>query len=188
MWEQQSGFKCQTHNHFALSTGCGIVIDFIGNFNLNNQRTDCLAYGTLLNVMGQPGWEGSLGENGYSICMAEYLCCLPESITALIGYVCCAQLLSHVQLFATPWTTAYQAPLSLGILQPRILEWVAMPSSRESVIPQYEIKSFFFKFSNLKRLKHFIIIFFNFAFYYYKYLDSLCLKNNGIQKIMTKDI
>ena len=25
----------------------------------------CIAQGTLLNVMQQPGWEGSLGENGY---------------------------------------------------------------------------------------------------------------------------
>ena len=25
----------------------------------------CIAQGTLLNVMWQPGWEGSLGENGY---------------------------------------------------------------------------------------------------------------------------
>ena len=31
--------------------------------------------------------------------------------------------------FATPWTVAHQAPLSMGILQTRILEWVAMPSS-----------------------------------------------------------
>ena len=30
----------------------------------------------------------------------------------------------------TPWTVAHQAPLSTGILQARILEWVAMPSSR----------------------------------------------------------
>ena len=29
---------------------------------------------------------------------------------------------------AAPWTTAQQAPLSMGILQTRILEWVAMPS------------------------------------------------------------
>ena len=32
----------------------------------------------------------------------------------------------------TPWTAALQAPLSMGILQQRILEWVAMPSSRGS--------------------------------------------------------
>ena len=38
---------------------------------------------------------------------------------------------SGVQLFVTPWTIAPQAPLSMGfILQARILEWVAMPSSR----------------------------------------------------------
>ena len=35
---------------------------------------------------------------------------------------------SRVQLFATLWTAALQAPLSMGILQARILEWVAMPS------------------------------------------------------------
>ena len=44
----------------------------------------------------------------------------------------CAQSLSRVQLFATPWTVARQAPLSMGILQARILEWVTMPSSRGS--------------------------------------------------------
>ena len=36
----------------------------------------------------------------------------------------------YVCLFATPWTVAPQAPLSMGVLQVRILEWVAMPSSR----------------------------------------------------------
>ena len=39
---------------------------------------------------------------------------------------------SHVQPFATPWTVACQAPLSMVILQARILGWVAMPSSRGS--------------------------------------------------------
>ena len=38
-------------------------------------------------------------------------------------------VLSHVQLFATPWIVACQASLFLGILQARMLEWVAMPSS-----------------------------------------------------------
>ena len=32
----------------------------------------------------------------------------------------------------TPWTIARQAPLSCGILQPTILEWVAICFSRES--------------------------------------------------------
>ena len=42
----------------------------------------------------------------------------------------------HGRLFATPWTVALQAPLSVGILQIRILEWVAMPSSRASSQPR----------------------------------------------------
>ena len=40
------------------------------------------------------------------------------------------------RLFATPWTIAHQALLSMGILQARILEWVAMPSSRGSSQPK----------------------------------------------------
>ena len=47
-----------------------------------------------------------------------------------------AKLLSHVRLFATLWTVAHQALLSLGFLQARILEWVAMSSSRESSQPR----------------------------------------------------
>ena len=51
--------------------------------------------------------------------------------------VCCAVLDgSGVQLFATPWTVAHQAPLSMGLLQVKILEWVAMPSSRRSSQPR----------------------------------------------------
>ena len=39
-----------------------------------------------------------------------------------------AKSLSRVLLFATLWTVAFQAPLSMGILQAKILKWVAMPS------------------------------------------------------------
>ena len=49
---------------------------------------------------------------------------------------CCAEPLSHVQLFVSPWTVALQVPLSMGILQERILEWVAMPFSRGSSQPR----------------------------------------------------
>ena len=47
-----------------------------------------MAHATLLNVMWQPRWEGSLGENGcMCMYMAESLCCSLESITTLlIGY------------------------------------------------------------------------------------------------------
>ena len=45
-------------------------------------------------------------------------------------------MLSRVWLFVTPCTVAHQDPLSMGILQARILEWVAMPSSRGSSQPR----------------------------------------------------
>ena len=50
--------------------------------------------------------------------------------------LCCLSHFGRVQPFGTPWTAACQAPLSMGILQARILEWVTphprMPSSRGS--------------------------------------------------------
>ena len=39
-------------------------------------------------------------------------------------------------LFVIPWTVACQTSLSMGILQVRILEWVAMPFSRGSSQPR----------------------------------------------------
>ena len=50
-----------------------------------------------------------------------------------------ACVLSHfscVQLYETLRTAAHQALLSVGIIQARILEWVAMPSSRASSRPR----------------------------------------------------
>ena len=47
----------------------------------------------------------------------------------------CAMLRRSVMpnaLWPNAWTVACQAPLSMGILQARILEWVDMPSSRGS--------------------------------------------------------
>ena len=52
--------------------------------------------------------------------------------------MCCAVLsrFSHVQLCATLSTVAHQGPLSMEILPARILEWVAVPSSRGSSPPR----------------------------------------------------
>ena len=49
--------------------------------------------------------------------------------TFLIFVLSCAQSLSCVWLFGTPWTIAHQALLSTGIFQVRILEWVAISYS-----------------------------------------------------------
>ena len=42
----------------------------------------------------------------------------------------CAQL---YRPFVTPWTVAYQAPLTMEFFQARILEWVAISYSRGSM-------------------------------------------------------
>ena len=68
------------------------------------------------------GWDGKGGGRE-----------IQEGEDGYMYVLCSAQSLSRVQLFGhmqTPWTAAHQAPLSVGILQARILEWVAMPSSR----------------------------------------------------------
>ena len=63
---------------------------------------------------------------------------LPSGLLSLL--LICAQTLSRVRLFATPC----QAPLSMGILQARILEWVAMPSSKGSSQPRDRTVSLMF--------------------------------------------
>ena len=69
---------------------------------------------------------------------------ISKACTVLLCFVswksslCCAVLSCWVlsDSYAMPWTAAHQAPLFMGILQARILEWVAMPSSRGSSQPR----------------------------------------------------
>ena len=56
---------------------------------------------------------------------------MPLGLMPTYLHACMLGCFSHVQLFVTSWTVAHQAPLS-GILQARILEWVAVPSSKGS--------------------------------------------------------
>ena len=51
-------------------------------------------------------------------------------------HCCVLSRFSRVRLFATLWTVAHQAPLSMGILQARTLEWVTMSSFRASFHPR----------------------------------------------------
>ena len=62
-----------------------------------------------------------------------------QFLTWTLKYSC---VLSHSVMsnsLQPPWTVAHQTPLSMGILQARILEWVAMPSSRGSSQPRDQI-------------------------------------------------
>ena len=54
----------------------------------------------------------------------------PFVITCLVKMPVC--VLNHVQLFVTSWAVAHQAPLSMGLFQARILEWIGISYSRRS--------------------------------------------------------
>ena len=70
--------------------------------------------------------------SGNSFIVISRSCALPVHFQPhhSLSDLYCAQSLSHVRLFLTPRAVARPAPLSMGILQARILEWVSMPSSR----------------------------------------------------------
>ena len=55
--------------------------------------------------------------------------------------MCALNHFSHIQFFLTLWTATHRAPLSVGILQTRILDSVAMPrGSPPGVLPNPGIK------------------------------------------------
>ena len=60
----------------------------------------------------------------------------PEKPNKCFLHACVLCYFSIVWLFVTLWTAACQSPSVHGILQARILEWAAMPSSRGSSQPR----------------------------------------------------
>ena len=57
--------------------------------------------------------------------------------------MCMLSLFSRIWLFVTLWTVACQAPLSIEILQARILEWVAVLSSTYLILNTWSDKIIF---------------------------------------------
>ena len=82
------------------------------------------------------GRQGVSGTSCLGICYSAS-CALKKKSLIVLKFIYCCALLSHsvVSDSATPWTAARQAPLSMGILQATILEWIAMPSSKGSSQP-----------------------------------------------------
>ena len=96
-----------------------------------------IAHGTLLNATWQPGWEGSLGDNGTYICMSESLHCSPGAITALFAN----QLWSAVKVAQICPTLCDPMNYTVhAILQARILEWVVIPFSGGFSQPRDQIQ------------------------------------------------
>ena len=66
------------------------------------------------------------------MCMTESLPCSSESITTLLTGYMCAKSLQLCPTLCNPMDYSLPGSSVHGILQARILEWVSMPSSRES--------------------------------------------------------
>ena len=65
---------------------------------------------------------------------------LTTSLPSIIQIMLEVKWSESCSVFATPWTVAQQAPLSIGILQVRIPEWVAYPFSRGSSWPRNQTR------------------------------------------------
>ena len=59
-------------------------------------------------------------------------------IVHLCNYKVKVKLLSRIQLFATPWTVAYQAPPSMGFSRPEYWSGLPFPSPGDLPIPGVE--------------------------------------------------
>ena len=55
--------------------------------------------------------------------------------------LCCVQSSGHAQLFATPWTAAHQAPLSMGFSRPEYWSGFPCPPPEDLPIPGIEPRS-----------------------------------------------
>ena len=54
-------------------------------------------------------------------------------VSTFLDSLKCVKSLSHVQLFATPWTVAYQAPLSMGFSRQE--HWSELPFPSPGDLP-----------------------------------------------------
>ena len=75
-------------------------------------------------------WWPGRSLHSYVLFLKAHLC---DSATLAYGSCsCCYYCLVISHSFATPWTVAHQAPLSMGFSKQELLEWVFMPFSRGS--------------------------------------------------------
>ena len=83
-------------------------------------------------MTGSFSWQSSISLYPASFCTPRPNLPVTPGISWLPTFA-----FSHVWLCATLWMVSPQLSLSMGILQARTLEWVALPFSRDSCWPRY---------------------------------------------------
>ena len=82
----------------------------------------------------------STRKSRYWMCFKSTPCKIYTCVPSIL-HACMLSRLCLVQVFETLYAIAHEISLSMGILQARILKWVAMPFSRESSWPRDRPKS-----------------------------------------------
>jgi len=70
---------------------------------------------------------------GVCVCVGIFKLTLPYPLCVCVCVCVCVLALSQVRLFATPWTVARQAPLSMGF--PRQEYWSGLPFPAPGDLP-----------------------------------------------------
>ena len=91
-------------------------------------------------IWSWPVWEGSLGENGHMYMYGWVPLLSTRNYHNFVCYsvMCVLSCFSCVQLFATPWTVACQAPLSMGFSRQNY--WSGLPLLPPGYLPDPGIK------------------------------------------------
>ena len=89
-----------------------------------------IAQGTLLTALWWPKWEGTPKTGGICKHTADSLCCTAETNNAVKQLHVWAQSLQSCPTLCDPMVCNPPGSSVRGLLQARILEWVAIPSSR----------------------------------------------------------
>ena len=111
---------------------------------LYNQQGPTVEHMEFCSVLcGSLDGRGVWGRMNTCICMAESLCCPRETITTLlISYTpICVLITQSCQILCYPMDYSLPGSSVHGILQARILEWVACPPPRDLPDPGIELAS-----------------------------------------------
>ena len=135
IWALYQNLEMMGRNRSVISSKAALVFPSeTGNHDINFSLEECKGVRPLISFISSywVEWRNEALE-------LVWRCLLQARglwMSCLSLHVCLLTHFSGVWLFATPWTAVRQAALSLWILQARILEWIAMPSSRGSSWPR----------------------------------------------------
>ena len=121
-------------NKFMVARGRdsqGICEDHVYTaiFKMDNQKGPIVQHRELYSVLcASLNGRGIWGRMDTCMCMTESLLCSPKTATSLlIGYACVLSHYSFAQFFATLWTIAHLAPLSMGFSEQEYCNGLSCP-------------------------------------------------------------